>query len=84
MSKQVPRIIKDLFINGKFTKSIKGETFDVINPADESVLATIQKGSNDDVDLAVKSAREALDNGPWGRMDASERAHMMIRFADLI
>ena len=57
MSRQIPRIVKDLFINGKFVKSIKGQTFDVINPADESVITSIQKGSNADVDLAVKSAR---------------------------
>lgn len=56
MSK-VPRIVKDLFINGKFVPAIKKQTFDVINPADESVLATVQRGSNEDIDLAIKSAR---------------------------
>ena len=57
MSRKIPRIINDLFINGKFTQSIKGQTFDVINPADETVLATISRGSSEDIDLAVKSAR---------------------------
>jgi acyl-CoA reductase-like NAD-dependent aldehyde dehydrogenase len=38
------RFVKQLFINGKFVNSIKNQTFDVINPADESVLTTIQRG----------------------------------------
>ena len=54
---RVPRIVKDLFINGKFTKAVKGQTFDVVNPATEEILATIQRGTNEDVDLAIKSAR---------------------------
>ena len=82
--RQAPRIIKDLFIDGKFVKSAKRQTFDVINPADETVLATIQRGSNEDIDLAIKAAQNAFNNGPWSRMSASERAQIMIRFADLV
>lgn len=37
----LPRIVKNLFIGGKFVKSVSGRTFDVINPADESILASI-------------------------------------------
>lgn len=35
------RILKQLFINGKFVNGIKNKTFDVFNPADETVLAKI-------------------------------------------
>lgn len=41
-----PRIVKNLFIGGKFVKSVSGKTFDVINPADETVTATIDRGCN--------------------------------------
>lgn len=41
----LPRLAKNLFINGKFVKSASGKTFDVINPADETVLANIDQGS---------------------------------------
>ncbi|KAG2589740.1 hypothetical protein PVAP13_5NG381400 [Panicum virgatum] len=37
-----------------------------------------------DVDLAVKSAREAFDNGPWPRMSGYERGRILYKFADLI
>lgn len=79
-----PRIVKNLFIGGKFVKSLSGKTFDVINPADETLIASIERGSTEDIDAAVKAARNAFDNGPWGRMDPSSRADCMFRLADLI
>jgi len=79
-----PRIVKNLFIGGKFVKSLSGKTFDVVNPADETVIATIDRGSPEDIDAAVKAARNAFDNGPWTRMDPSSRADCMFRLADLI
>ena len=45
-----------------------GNTFQTINPATEQVLARVAEGRKEDVDLAVKAAREAFDNGPWPRM----------------
>jgi len=79
-----PRIVKELFIGGKFVKSLSGKTFDVINPADESVTATIERGSPEDIDAAVKAARFAFEKGPWSRMDPSARADCMFRLAELI
>nr|GEX04708.1 aldehyde dehydrogenase family 2 member C4-like [Tanacetum cinerariifolium] len=57
-----------LFINGEFVDSISGSTFETIDPATEEVLATVAEGREEDVDLAVKAAREAFDNGPWPRL----------------
>lgn len=51
------KFVKQLFINGKFVNSLKNQTFDLINPNDGSVLTTLQKGSTEDVDLAVAAAR---------------------------
>ena len=76
--------VKQLFINGRFVNAAKGRTFDVINPNDETVLASIQRGTNEDIDIAVDAARNAFEKGPWGRMDASERARCLYRLADLI
>jgi len=38
----------------------------------------------EDVDIAVKAAREAFDNGPWRKMSAWERANILYKFAELI
>ena len=56
----LPRIITKHFINGQFVKGVSGKTFDVINPSDESVMAKVEKGCSQDVDAAVKHAREAF------------------------
>ncbi len=78
------RFVKQLFINGKFVNSIKNQTFDLINPNDGSVLTTIQRGSTEDIDIAVKAAREAFEKGPWSRMDPTDRARCLFRLADLV
>jgi acyl-CoA reductase-like NAD-dependent aldehyde dehydrogenase len=45
-----------------------GKTFHTRDPRTGDVIATIAEGDKADVDLAVKAAREAFDNGPWPRM----------------
>ena len=78
------RFVKQLFINGKFVNSVKNHTFDVVNPNDQTVLATIQKGTTEDIDAAVSAARHAFEKGPWSRMAASDRALCLFRLADLV
>jgi aldehyde dehydrogenase (NAD+) len=72
------------FINGKWQPAKSGKTFDTINPATEEVIAKVAEGDVADVDLAVKAAREAFENGPWSKMDARDRGKLMNRLADLI
>lgn len=56
----LPRIAKDMFINGQFVKSATGKTFTCLNPANEAVVAEIQQGSTQDIDNAVQAARNAF------------------------
>ncbi len=51
------RFVKQLFINGKFVNSVKNQTFNIINPNDESILTSLQRGSTEDIDIAVGAAR---------------------------
>ena len=39
------------FINGKWTKSSSGETYDVINPANEEVIGKASKADKSDIEL---------------------------------
>lgn len=71
-------------INGKWVDSVSGRTFATIHPATEEIIAEIAEGDAADVDLAVKAARQAFDNGPWRKMDARERGRLMFRLADLM
>lgn len=73
-----------LYINGEYVPSISGKTFETINPATEEVLATVSEAQPEDIDLAVKAARQAFDNGSWTNMTTAERAHLIYKFADLL
>ncbi|XP_057768104.1 aldehyde dehydrogenase family 2 member C4 [Salvia miltiorrhiza] len=81
----LPKIkFTQLFINGQFLDAVSGKTFVTIDPRNGEVIAKIAEGDKDDVDLAVKAARHAFDNGPWPRLPASERGRIMLKLADLI
>jgi gamma-glutamyl-gamma-aminobutyraldehyde dehydrogenase len=66
-------------INGKFTAAKSGETFESINPATGKVLTKIAACGEEDVDYAVKKARQAFDSGVWSRMHPSERKEILIK-----
>lgn len=73
-----------LFVNGHFVTSVSGKTFETINPATEEVLANVSEAQEEDVDLAVKAARQAFEKGDWPNLSAAERAHLIYKLADLI
>lgn len=75
---------KKLYINGKFVESVSGKTFESVNPATGETLATVYEGDKEDIDRAVKAAREAFDRGPWSKMSAAERSRLMYKLADLM
>lgn len=57
-----------LFINGEFVDSVSGKTFQTVDPRNGEVAATVAEGDKQDIDLAVKAARQAFQHGPWPRM----------------
>ncbi|HTL09672.1 MAG TPA: aldehyde dehydrogenase family protein [Chitinophagaceae bacterium] len=73
-----------LYINGKFRDASNGKTFDTINPTTEEVVTQIAEATKEDTLEAIAAAKEAFENGPWGKMPGSERSKIMHRIADLI
>ncbi|MEM4316049.1 MAG: aldehyde dehydrogenase [Nitrososphaerota archaeon] len=74
----------ELFINGEWTEPSSGKYFKVIYPFNQRVVAEAAEAAPDDVERAIRAAREAFDDGPWRRMPASERSRLLWRLADLI
>src|SRR5690242_11054930 len=73
-----------ILIDGKWSSSASGKTFPSYNPATGEVLAQIAEGDREDIDRAVRAARQAFENGPWRRMTASERGRLIWKLADLL
>jgi len=72
-----------LFIGGEFVESSGDASFKTISPATEEVLADITEATADDVDRAVKSARQAY-RGVWGRMSGADRGKYLFRIARIM
>ncbi len=68
------------FINGEMTKP--KNTFDTINPSTGEVLAKVSKGTENDVKLAVKSAKAAFK--AWKNFTSFQRAKCIYALARLI
>jgi len=66
-----------MFVGGRWTEAKSGETYEIVDPATEQVVAVVAKGGVADADAAVRVAREAFDKGPWPRMSAVERAEIL-------
>ncbi|XP_036025615.1 mitochondrial 10-formyltetrahydrofolate dehydrogenase isoform X2 [Onychomys torridus] len=72
------------FINGQFVDAEDGETYDTVSPTDGSTICRVSYASLADVDKAVAAAKDAFENGEWGKMNARERGRLMYRLADLL
>src|SRR5215470_11314904 len=75
---------RKMLIGGKWVDSVSGKTFETYNPATGEVLAHVAEGDKQDVDLAVRAARQAFESGPWSAMSPSERGRLLWKLADLI
>ena len=75
---------RKMLINGKWVDAVSGKTFPTYDPSTGEVLAQVAEGDRADIELAVKAAREAFDNGPWRKMTPSERGRLIWKLADLI
>ena len=70
------------FIDGKWQKAEKGETYEVINPATEEILGKASKASEADVNKALKSAEKGFQ--VWKNTPPWQRSKIIRKIADLI
>ena len=67
-----------MLIGGELVEG-RGPRLGVVNPADETTLASVATASAEDVDAAIAAAREA--SAGWGGMPAGERAELLHEIA---
>ena len=71
-----------LFINGQFVDGVKKTTIPVLNPATEEKIADVAEATEEDVEIAIKAAKEAYPG--WSGMEPAERGRLLYKLADLI
>src|ERR1700681_3055218 len=79
-----PSLQTQLFIDGQFTPSQSGKTFETTNPATGESLAAVSEAGQEDLDRAVAGARKAFEGGPWAAMKPRQRGKILLRAADLL
>ncbi|WP_433393972.1 aldehyde dehydrogenase family protein [Micromonospora sp. KLBMP9576] len=72
-----------LFVDGEFVDPAEGGTFKTVNPASEEVLAEVAEAGAQDVERAVRAARQAYEK-VWGPMPGRDRAKYLFRIARII
>jgi aldehyde dehydrogenase (NAD+) len=69
-----------LFVNGEFVEPKSGRFFETVDPATEDVLAEVAVAGPEDVDLAVRAARDAYTSR-WHALPGAGRAKYLYRIA---
>ena len=72
------------FINGNYVEATTGKTFESISPVDGKIITNVSECDIEDVNKAVKAAREVFEKGSWSRMAPSKRKKILFNFADLM
>ena len=83
-SAQRLNLSRQAFIAGRFTGSASDKRFEVINPSDGKLLGNLPECSPADVDLAVRAARRAFEDGRWRNMAPKARKKVMLKLAALV
>jgi 1-pyrroline dehydrogenase len=73
---------REMFIGGEWVAGSGNESQAIINPATGETIAEVPKGTEADVDRAVKAARKAYTE--WFETTPRERSEMLLKLADAI
>ena len=71
-----------MIIDGKEVESASRQRTEVIDPATEKKVGSVPKGTAEDVDRAVKAARQAFRT--WSRTTPGERSALLMKLADAL
>jgi acyl-CoA reductase-like NAD-dependent aldehyde dehydrogenase len=72
---------KQIFIDGKWVDSTGPEVITVTNPATEQPIATVPRGSSQDVDRAAQAAVKAFPS--WSQSSVEDRVKIFTKLAGL-
>ena len=82
MTDTLPRPLN--LIGGEWVPPASGREMEVRSPLDGKVFTTIADSTPEDIDAAVAAARAAYEDGDWGRLSATDRGRLLMRYAAAI
>ncbi|MFZ3469305.1 aldehyde dehydrogenase family protein [Streptomyces sp. 4.24] len=71
-----------MYIGGEWRAALGSDRIEVLNPADERLLASVPSGTAEDVDAAVRAARAAFP--AWAATPPAERAALIGALRDVL
>jgi 1-pyrroline dehydrogenase len=69
-------------IGGDFVDAADGRTAEVVNPANDQVIANVPASSQEDVDRAVNAAETAFES--WKKTTPQDRSLLLLKIADAL
>jgi acyl-CoA reductase-like NAD-dependent aldehyde dehydrogenase len=73
-----------LFIDGTWRDATSGGTLEVVNPATEEILTTVQAADAEDVSAAIEAARRCFESDGWRTLSARKRGAMLHRAGEIL
>ena len=70
-----------MLIGGQWVDSGNGDTSNVINPANDEVIATVPKATIQDVEDCIFASRNAFLDSSWKNMDPAQRGRILNKMA---
>ncbi len=70
-----------LYINGEWVNSSNPEMQDILNPANQEVIAKAPKATREETEEAIKSAKKTFESGVWSDRTPQERADVLLQMA---
>lgn len=71
-------------IDGKHVAASDGKVMEVISPLNGRVLTTVARGTAQDMEAAIATARAAFEDGRWASQPPAARKKVLLKWADLI
>jgi 1-pyrroline dehydrogenase len=73
----------EMFIGGRWVPGEGRQVQEIVNPATGKVIAEVPKATEEDVNLAVRAARDAFDD-VWFDTTPRDRSEMLLKLADVV
>jgi succinate-semialdehyde dehydrogenase/glutarate-semialdehyde dehydrogenase len=73
---------RQMYLNGEWVLAAGGGTFEVINPADQSVVARVANGAAPEIERAVRAAQAAFRE--WSVLAPKDRGRFLLGIQELM